>query len=1392
MGEYKIPLEEVEKFLIGHDDEKYIVNIEYEHKTNLIYKFKQLPDGTKTTETEPLRAFLWMKSLNELKEKVNFYGGNSLTIRNAREKYGITIRSLEHGNHPRLENGYKYLLTCDQGYDRMMEFFKKGGFYRGLYDKTHGIKDHFVILSPIEQYLVSTGKRLFKGYDDYNDIEKFVFDLETTGLDPETSRIFAIGCKTNKGFEELFDCEIEGDNADKTEVAAIAKFFTAIDIVKPAIIGGYYSANFDWPFIFKRCEKLGIDIESLAKTRKSDSQIANKDQILKLGNEVENYTQTNMFGYSIIDVIHASRKAQAIDSNMKGVGLKYVCKYNKIAKKNRVYIKGDKIGWYWKSTNKFYFDNKTGTYCETKPAFKYQDNITLEDIESNQQNYYVFCVSEKRTNDFEIANEVNSIGIPIKTHDQSFYSDDDFDANKKKINRVIKLIINKINAGKTIVLPSIFNTIVSDALKIRAPKTYSFIITSIKALESYINTYIECDGKYIVRRYLMDDLWETAEIDNVYNQSSFLLAKLIPTSFQRVSTMGTAGLWKMIMLTWSYEKNLAIPLPDEKRDFVGGLSRLLKVGFSKLLRKADYNSLYPGIQLSSDLFPDVDITGVLKSFLKYFHSERFTAKSLAKKYKKAGDYQMESLYKRKQLPLKIFINSLYGALTAPNAFPWAQMDKGEQVTCSARQYLRLMTKFFMGRGYTPTVMDSVTFDTPVYIKYDDNKIDIKAISELFNENSDFLDDEKLRDFSQKNFKVLTRSGWKEIKYVYRHTTDKQIFNLTTKDRYINVTEDHSLFNNGVEVKPIDLEKGSHIDIYNIPTNSEPNDITPNKAWLMGFFLGDGSSNNNIRKKANKYFSKRKKQYNYYTTRRYDWKISNKDTTLLTKLQSILKDEFGISANIKDHLKSSGVYNLYTSKKDIGEFFSEHFYTEYREKKVPLFILNATKEIKKSFIDGFFSADGNGYTLEENTSFCQKSQVCMAGLALILNELGEDFKVMVRPDKENIIRFDTGYFRFNAVHKNKPNMSPKKSDEIWFKRVIKNKDKNNYVYDISTEDGTFIAGINGVIAHNTDGINFMAPKEGEEHFKYVGKGLNSEVEEGKLYTGIHAVVAEFNDLYMEGEMALGLDGMWPSTINLARKNYALLEEDGTISLTGNTIKSKKMSAYVEEFLDHAFLLLLNDKGYEFVQYYYSYVDMIYNKQIPLSKIATKARVKKTIDAYKNRGLNKNGKSLPKQAHMELAIENNLHVNLGDTIYYVNVGTKKSHTDVRLDKEGKMLSRLIDNDIIENKPDLLGDYNVDRYLAMFNSRIKGLLVVFDPDVRKKILISSPSKKIEWLKSELDLCNGKPIREKDQDTLEELFTPSEMEKKLWEKVGYDPDFWFDDNVIFKLPGITKEMPV
>jgi hypothetical protein len=41
-------------------------------------------------------------------------------------------------------------------------------------------------------------------------------------------------------------------------------------------------------------------------------------------------------------------------------------------------------------------------------------------------------------------------------------------------------------------------------------------------------------GDYIVQRYLCDDLWETEQIDNLFNQASFLIGKMLPTSFQEV------------------------------------------------------------------------------------------------------------------------------------------------------------------------------------------------------------------------------------------------------------------------------------------------------------------------------------------------------------------------------------------------------------------------------------------------------------------------------------------------------------------------------------------------------------------------------------------------------------------------------------------------------------------------------------------------------------------------------------------------------------------------------------------------------------------------------------------------------------------------------------------
>lgn len=1118
MSDYKIPLERIEKFLHGWDDEKYIVNLEYDKATNTIFKIKEDPQtGKKVIETEQLKAFCWIKNLNELKTKVfsfvgdkkiqGFYGGNDAAIRKARQAFGIEIKPLRHDDHLRLANGFKYLVTCDQGYDRLIQFFKEGGL--SPYDSRWDISGHFMMIKPIEQFLIGTGKRLFKGFETYNDIHKAVFDIETTGLDPNTSRIFLIGIKDNRGFEELLETNLTVEG----EIRAIISLFAIIDYIKPSIIGTYNGANFDWPYILRRAELLGLDVKKYAKTLSAHNELHVTKGALKLGGEVEDYEQVNMFGYNIIDIIHSTRRAQAIDSDMKSASLKYVTKYNKVAKKNRVYVDGQKLGKTYQDTDPYFFDDKTGAYCKTRPKIEYMNFITREIMQANPNKIFVFGDNDERRGHGgqakEMRGEPNAIGIRTKKEaahnpETSYYTDSEYQENVKKILLDVKLVMDEMKKGKTIVFPSDGIGTGLAKLSENAPRTLGFIKGIIKQLEAYAASFEEVTGKYVVKRYLMDDLWETMEVDNIYNQTGFMLASMIPTTYQRILTMGTAGLWKMLMQAWSFENDLALPIPEPKREFVGGLSRLLKTGFSKLLRKADFNSLYPAIQLAHNVFPSVDISGAMKSMLKYFHRERFAANDLSKKYKKEGNETLSAFYKRKQLPLKIFINSMFGALSAPMAFPWSEIEKGERVTCTARQYLRLMVRFFMKRGYIPLVLD------------------------------------------------------------------------------------------------------------------------------------------------------------------------------------------------------------------------------------------------------------------------------------------------------------------------------------------------------------------------TDGVNFMAPPGGDEHFTYTSNGNHKKETDGKTYKGFEAVVMEFNDIFMKGEMGLGVDGAWPSTLNLARKNYALLEDDGTVKKTGNSIKSKAIASFIEEFLDKGIRLLLEGKGDLFVDLYYSYVYKIVNRQIPLAKIATKSKVKKTLEQYKNRGNNIAGAPLPKQAHMELAIQNNLIVNLGDVLYYVNVGNKKSATDVGFDSDGNPYSMLLNAKQIEEKPDMLGDYNIPRYLDVFNKKVQPLLICFDRQIRDTILITGdpsakpkakkktkkeqrecvaflnengwtchevsgnwqkgivdglsldeacelqkngPKPTIMWngqeveeviiqrpafMLCELELVNGQPATEEGEDTIEELFTPSQMEMDHWTREGYNPLIWDDPNAKFTVPGLGFEREI
>jgi len=926
-------VEEIEEYLGGYDNQKYIVGVESSYYDNKVHLIIHDPEKGKRIEKHKLTPFLWMKSPNV----ENLYGGNRRTIKEKMREFKIkfiplSVTDEEGNNFKRLEDGYKFLVRCKGTYGDLLKFFKEGKM--GVYDEEH--RSNFLAINPTEQFLIQTGKRLFKGMEDYSEIHRLSFDLETTGLDPYNSRIFQIGTKDNRGFQHILTIEdADEEVVNSREREAITTFFKIITHLKPAIVAGYNSENFDWYFIVTRCEVLGLDIKKIAKTLGS-IPFYRKKQTLKMGPEMEYYEQTHMWGYNIMDVSHAVRRAQAINSSIKSWSLKYITKYSNAAKENRVYVPGDKIGkTFADKENEYWFSESNGTW-----GLKNEYNL------------------EDRT--FE------QLGLKIVS------------------------------------------------------------------------------GADVVERYLVDDLWETEKVDDIFNQATYLLAKILPTSFMRSSTMGTAATWKLLMLGWSYKKGIGIPHTMESQTFIGGLSKLLEVGYSQNVVKFDFASLYPSIQITHNVFTDCDVTGAMKGLLQYNYDYRNLYKELKNKYALEGDKDKSEYYDKKQLPLKILNNGMFGSISAPHVFPWGDIDEGEKITCTGRQYLRHMIRFFNHKGFKPLVGDTDGF----------------------------------------NFSV-------------------------------------------------------------------PNDI----------------------------------------------------------------DKF-----------------VYTSN---------------------------------------------------------------------------------------------GNHRFNGL--------------------------------------------------------------------------------GKTYKGLDAVVAEYNDKYMKGVMGLDVDEICQATMNIARKNYADLI-DGKVKLVGNSIKSKKMPTYIAEFIDKGVKNILDGDGYSFVNEYYDTVEMIYNQEIPLSKIANKARVRISVEDYKKKMKTKNkaGNSMAKQAHMELIMSEGLNVDLGDTIYYVNTGTKKSHGDVQklskpkynLDSQQtflfesnngkpvpreslgiKLNCRYIHNDLIENDPDATGEYNIARYLDAFNKRVKPLLVCFSAEIRDEILVTTPQDRQYFTKKELGLTSGQPFNDGDQDKLEELLTITDKELAFWKRIGVSPTFMFEE---------------
>ena len=756
-----ITTEDINKFFEGSDPMKRIVAIElgYDNaEAEIVYVNDE---GQKRIKKEPFKPFAWAKN----SACIRMFGGQRGTLRAKMREYGIKVKPLytcrEDNPYPneKLANGYKYLFyaTHKMSMGKFQNFFNEAGtpLKSKKKEDDDASSQEFMYLQPAEQFMIETGKRFFKGYDNYDDLKRMSFDLETEGLNPRKHHISQIGIRTNKGYEKIIT--ITGstiEEKERNELNAINEFVQIIADEQPDVVFGHNTENFDWDFIIVRCQQYGIDFQQLSGQYLREGIYKQKrPTTLKLGGEVETYYATVMKYHNIVDSLHAVRRAMATDSSFESANLKYSTKYLHLNKHNRVYVPGNLIDSTWLVTDPVYaFNNENGDWYK---------------------------------------------------------------------------------------------------------------VTKEKPIQ---NGYQFVTGKYIVERYLLDDIWEADKVELTLHETDFQLTKIMPTTFMRVCTMGTATQWKLILLTWSYLHNLAIPSLGKNKKYTGGLSRLLVTGYMTDICKGDYAALYPTTQITWNIEPATDFMHVTLPMLKYVLLQREEHKGLKKKSENAAENIYNKLkeidkdseeyiqlseerntlladkvnHDNQQLVLKKLANSWFGSLGCPGLNPWGDLTAAEKTTCIGRMLLRIMIYRLKELGYIPIVGDSVTGDTPLFIKYKNNgMIDIKPISEIIDENS-IEKDELGREYdnSIKPYLVLCRSGWSEVDYVYRHETKKDIYRVGDDKSYVDVTKDHSLFKEDkTEIKPTDINSDTKLEKNNNDIWSQFNNNSVNNAKLLAKMFG---------------------------------------------------------------------------------------------------------------------------------------------------------------------------------------------------------------------------------------------------------------------------------------------------------------------------------------------------------------------------------------------------------------------------------------------------------------------------------------------------------------------------------------------------------------------------
>ena len=560
-------------------------------------------------------------------------------------------------------------------------------------------------------------------------------------------------------------------------------------------------------------------------------------------------------------------------------------------------------------------------------------------------------------------------------------------------------------------------------------------------------------------------------------------------------------------------------------------------------------------------FPD-NKKGIMPSILEELLYARASTRKLIKTEK---DPFMQNILDKRQLGYKVTANSLYGQCGARTS-TFYEKDVAASTTATGRMmiiYAKRIIEEVYGDMVYETAMhgpvkcnaeyvygDSVANYTPVYVKDHCGRIDICTIEELAEKYGKGLwvtcreegkQEKEFCELSVHGVETWTESGWTKLYRVIRHklAEHKKMIRILTHTGLVDVTDDHSLLKpNGQEISPNNVKIGDELLHHNLPINTNESNITEEEAQIMGFFFGDGSCG----------------EYQCQSGKKSSWALNNSCPDLLNKYLELCKITYPeFDWVIMDTIESSGVCKISPRSNKHGSIVD--FVRKYRSvlyydksKIIPNKILNSNEKIRRAFWNGLYDADGdkdaNGYIRID-----QKNQISAANIAWLASSLGWKISINTRNDKPNIYRIT-----MTDKKQRKNPVAIKKMQEIAYE---------GFVYDLTTENHHFAAGVGNIIVHNTDSVfftfNLQNPETGENIRGKPALEMTIEIAQD---------AAQLCTQWLKPPMELSYEKTLMPFILLSKKRYVgmLYEEDankGKLKYMGLSLKRRDSCDYLKD-------------------------------------------------------------------------------------------------------------------------------------------------------------------------------------------------------------------------------------